>query len=196
MTAPVLTKRIRYDTGQNFFWDDDRFPALGAGLDNASGRIDYDFTECAVGYQANARYPNEPLCIAAQNSHKWMLRTEVRPHLHWVQAQAAVPNWLMQYRIWENGAVKPAWVLQAYDATVFTYPGAGEICQITTFPNIDMSAVDSVSCFIDIRIFRDSANTSTLFAGADPVATVVLLKEYDHHRPEDGPGSVTEFRKT
>jgi hypothetical protein len=179
---------------QRILWDDAFYPAVGAQLFSPAGRLDFNYDEIGAEYAANARYPEEPLVIAAQLTHKWKPASNLRPHLHWIQSQADVPNWLMGYRVWENGAAKPAFTLQKYSSNSFTY-SAGDIMQITSFPEIDMSSVTSVSCFIDIKIYRDSANTSTLFAGADPVLTAVILKEYDHHLILNSNGSRQEFIK-
>ena len=192
MGNPRLYPKLRYDVNQNFFWDDDKFPAVGQQLYTPAGRLDFNYTEIGVDFAINARYPEEPLVQTAQMPHGFQLGTEIRPHIHWIQSQAAIPNWLMSYRIWLNGAAKPAYTLAAYTTNIYAY-SAGDIMQITLFPTIDCSSIVTTSAFIDIIIYRDSANTSTLFTGADPVAATVTLKEYDHHLPLSKPGTIREF---
>jgi hypothetical protein len=189
-----MNSRLRYDITNSTFWDDAKFPVTGDRIDTSSGRLDYDYDKMGVGFQNNARYPEEPVAIIAQMSHAYALGTPIRPHLHWIQEQADVPNWLMEYRIWPNGEPIPSFSLQIPSHHIFTYT-SGSILQITTFPEIDMSAINKVSAFLDIKIFRDTANSSGLFTGADPIGSTVVLKEYDHHFLTDSPGSVREFVK-
>jgi hypothetical protein len=52
-----------------------------------------------------------------------------------------------------------------------------------------------ISCFFDSKIYRDTANASTLFAGADAYTGNWLLKEYDLHYKKDSLGSAEEYIK-
>lgn len=175
-------------------WDDMKTPAIGQSLDSTSGRIDFDFTELTVGFQANARYPEEPLGHVHQLSHAWMESYPIQPHIHWYQDQEDVPNWLMAYRKYNNGEAVPAvWTLAVPEAHVFTYT-SGTILQISRFPLIGMSGM-RISCFVDVKIYRDSANASTLFAGADPATGTQHMKEFDFHIMLDDDGSHGEFTK-
>ncbi len=181
--------------GEATAWDDLRFPAMGQSLDSTTGRLDYDFEECGVGFAANARFTEEPLCFICQMPHSKLHGSAVHPHIHWIQNQAADPNWLIQYRVYNNGEAPPAWQL-AKPSTTRTFPYvAGNLLQITKFPAIPAPADESVSAFIDVRLFRDSANTSTLFTGADAYAGTALLKELDHHILIDSLGSRDEYVK-
>lgn len=54
----------------------------------------------------------------------------------------------------------------------------------------------AVSDFIDIEVTRDTDNTSTLFAGADPLTGNALLKAFDIHLQQDASGSMAEYEKT
>lgn len=176
-------------------WDDLRFPFTGQRLDSASTRYSYDSDECSVQFDTNARYPEEVICGTAQLQHDWYLESALHPHIHWQQGSDYDPNWLFQYRVWENGAVKPSWVLAIpLTKRTFTYPGSGEILQLTTFPLIVMAGIVSVSCCIDWRFFRDTGNVSTLFAGAESTSDR-LVKELDFHYQRDGVGSHEEYAK-
>ncbi len=175
-------------------WDDLRFPLTGQRLTVSAGRLDYDFEECNVEYGANARYPNEPICMVAQMPHAKKFGSIAAPHLHWVQSSASIPNWLLAYRFYNNGAVIPSWSLAAYTSHAFTYT-SGSIMQITGFPHIPAPANENVSAVLDLRLFRDSANASTLFAGADPLAAVGVAKEFDLHIALDSLGSGREYDK-
>lgn len=176
-------------------WDDRRFPSIANRLDSASTRYDYDLTDLGVNFHSDARNPNEMLGNVAQMPLAWREGSIVRPRLHWLQNQAAVPNWLMEYRIYNNGVLVPAVFTSVITGTIaFTYPGSGMITQISSFPEIDMTGLTLLS-FIDCKIYRDTGNTSGLFAGADPVATDVTLKEFDIRYQLDGRGSLQEFIK-
>lgn len=174
-------------------WDDLRFPATGQTVDVSGGRIDYDYDECGVAFQDNARYPQEPIVMAAQMPHSWIQGTAIRPHIHWLQSAADVPNWLVQYRTVVNGEAPSAWTLAAAETLVFTYT-SGTILQISSFPEIDMTGLN-ISDFVDIRLFRDTGNDSALFSGADPLTGNALVKELDIHYRIDGFGSTQEFTK-
>ena len=181
-------------------WDDLRFPLVSSSrLDTSSGRIDYDFFNAAVEFQSNARYPNEPVCFLIQMQHTWKEETEIRPHLHWVQQGSDVPNWLMAWKYWDNGQSftlntdYSAHTLAAWDSNIFTYT-SGSIVQISEFPAISMAGMGT-SDGIVVSFFRDSANTSGQFAGADPSAITESAFEFDIHFQKDFHGSRQEFAK-
>lgn len=176
-------------------WDDDKFPLSGRNLDISSGRIDYDYTDLGVGFQDNARYAaTEQISIIGQMPHHWLFGSNVRPHLHWIQNQDKTPNWLLEYRIYENGATVPSFTSVKCASSVFSYT-SGSILQICSFPEIDCSTIDSVSAFIDFKLYRDTGNTSTLFTGADDYSGTALAKDFDYHYQVDSTGSLGEFTK-
>lgn len=176
-------------------WDDFWAPANGARLDTSSGRLDFNYSECYVEFATNARYPDEPVCFITQMPHTQKLYSEIRPHIHWTQTAAGSPNWLLAYRIYGNNSVVPSFSLSAGDTPLFTYPGSGDFAQITEFDAIDTSSIDMTSCIVDFILYRDSANTSTLFAGADTYAATANLKEFDFHYQKDSAGSNQEYIK-
>lgn len=175
-------------------WDDLRFPASADRLDVAATRYSYDYDELGISIEANARHPEEVIGNIVQMPHAWKEGSAVYPHIHWKQSQSAVPNWLIEYRAYNNGEAIPVSFIRAIaESPVFSYT-SGDILQISSFPTIDMTGL-SISSFVDIKIYRDTANTSGLFAGADPVASAVLLKEIDVHFEIDSLGSDLEFTK-
>lgn len=176
-------------------YEDLRFPFIGRNIDVTSGRIDYDFDECTVDFQTNARYPNEPIGIIAQMPHGKKFATVLKPHLHWIQQENNMPNWMIEYRWYNNGDTVPSFTQVKYSSNVFTY-SSGDLSQITTFPDIPILADESVSSICDIRFFRDSNNTSTLFTGADPYTTEAKAKELDLHFVQNSLGSDGEFSKS
>lgn len=180
------------NTGPNGNWDDLRFPFTADRIDSNSTRYSYDYTEQGVSFHNNARYPNEAVGSIVQLPHSWREGTITGPHLHWIQNQVAEPNFLMRYRKTANGAVPGAWTNVAVDAGVFPYVNG--MMQISPFPDLDLSDM-LISGVLDIVIYRDTTNASGLFAGADPVGTATLVKEFDIHIQFDSLGSEAEFTK-
>lgn len=175
-------------------WDDERFPFTGQRIDVSGGRLDYNYSELGVDFQSNALYPNDVVGMICQMHHAWKQGDNICPHLHWAQNQNAVPNWLLEYRLYDNGEAIPAAWTQLTGTELFTYT-AGTILQITDFGEIDASSLTGVSAFIDFKLYRDSNNASGQFAGADPYAGDALSKEYDIHYRRDSSGSKEEFAK-
>lgn len=181
-------------------WDDIRFPLTAARLEVSSGRLEYNFFNGAVGFQSNARYPNEPASMLCQVQHDWKLESSLKPHLHWIQQSADEPNWLLAYKILENGdslTIETDYsnhTLAIKSSNRFTY-SSGNLLQFTEFPTISMLGITSVSAVIHFALFRDSNNTSTLFADVDPSSITEYTFEFDIHYERDALGSRQEFSK-
>ena len=186
------------DSGQETFtfdpaaWTDLRFSLDAARLDISSGRLDYDFANCGVIAQETARYPDEPMCIVAQFPHCKKLGTDINPHIHWIQNQDKVPNLLLEYRWINNGSVVAAFQKAISNGLAFTYV-SGSILQICSWPDISPPTGEKVSSMMDVRLFRDSANASGLFAGVDQYVGDVLLKEFDVHYEINRNGSTDRW---
>jgi hypothetical protein len=176
-------------------WDDARFPFFGRQLDISAGHLTYDITNLGVNFDDTSRNNDlDQIGIIAQMHHDYAIGTEVRPHVHWMQSAAAIPNMLLKYRIYDQGEAPGAWVLAATTGQAFTYT-SGTILQISSWPAINMSTITGVSGFLDIKVYRDTANGSTLFAGADPLTGDWLAKEFDLHYQIDSIGSGEEYTK-
>jgi hypothetical protein len=187
--------------GEATCWDDLSQAIIAARLDIASGRLNYDYFNGGVTFNSNARYPEEPVVIPIQARHKMLYGAGavLRPHIHWMQEQAAVPNFMLGYKLsnygdtttkevdWSNYTFS---VLQSH---AFTY-SASVLLQISAFTEIDISSLN-ISGSIDFVLFRDTGNVSTLFAGADPVATDVTVKYSDSHAKFNMFGSREEYVK-
>lgn len=187
------------NNGDSTTWDEISQPFFASRLDSSSGRIDYNFDELTVDFADNARYPKEPAPIVIQAMHSWKIGTDIRPHIHWIQTSSAIPNILIAYRFYNNGASVPSsFTLKALKATdnAFTYPGSGSFQQITNF-NLTSGLFSSstISFTFDCLIYRDSANASGLFAGADAYTGAWSAKYYDIHFEKDTNGSRDEFVK-
>ena len=183
---------IRYD---DTVWDDEKFPFIGQRIDTTSGRLGYDYTELGIFFADNARYAaTEQVSMVSQLSHKWKLESAVYPHFHWFQSSANIPNFLLEYRKYKNGDSVPSTWVKAVSTPVFTYT-SGTILQISVFPAVDMTGIDSVSLFTDYKFYRDTLNDSGEFAGADPLTGNALVKEFDVHFEIDTAGSRQEYVK-
>lgn len=173
-------------------WEDLRFPAVGQRLEVVASRIELDYANVGVSYEALARYPNEFLMGVAQLPHAHVPGTPLHPHLHWVQAEAHDPNWLLAWRAAGNGQDPTgAWTLEVPEtARLFTYSG-GSLLQVTEFPPLPTAGL-GLSASVEFKLYRDSANASGRFAGADPYLGAALLKELDLHYQGNGRGSALE----
>jgi len=187
--------------GDGTAWDDLSGALAGARLDRASGRLDIDWFNGGVNFNANARYPEEPVIIPVQAKHSMIIGSGAvaRFHFHWLQKQAAIPNMLLGVKLTNYGfptTFETDW--SNYDfyipsTNIYNYV-SGCLAQITRFPEIDISNL-TLSGSIDIVIFRDTTNVSGLFAGSDPIAGDVTIKYNDAHVKFDMIGSRGEIVK-
>ena len=175
-------------------WEDLRFPATAFRLDSASSRYSYDYTNCGINFHDNARYTGEPLCCVVQLPHSKKLGTQLRPHIHWEQNQDADPNWLLEWRWVNNGELRGTYQTAVASYNAYPYV-SGNLQQITVFPEIPPILREGTSSILDVRLFRDTANSSGLFSGADAYTGNALLKEFDIHYKVDSFGSQREFIK-
>ena len=183
--------------GDATVWDEASQSFVGQNIFIVAGRVDYNFTELTLDFAANARYPEEPVGIVIQAMHARKTGSDIRPHIHWMQNSDANPNILAEYRMYNTNDVPPAWTLKALTAAdnVFSFGGVGAQ-QITEF-NLPAGhgAGFGLSFTMDLKIYRDSANTSGLFAGADTYVGAWNAKYYDIHFEKDMDGSRQEFVK-
>jgi hypothetical protein len=181
-------------------WDDLRFPLTGRNIDTTSGRIDYNYFNGGISFQNNARFPNEVVSMIAQMPHAWKEGSAIRPHIHWIQQATNIPNFLLGYRLLKKNttnALVTDFTSHTFDVMqgqAYTYT-SGNLEQIGSFTEIDMTGY-GLSDIIHFVLFRDTENTSTEFAGADPSSLVEIIREFDIHYQTDLPGgSRQEFIK-
>lgn len=186
--------RQEYKHAQGW-WEDLRFPAAAFRLDSAATRYSYDFVNLGVEFDDNARYTEEVIGIIAQMSHGYLLGSGIDIHLHWEQNQNAVPNWLMDYRAYDIGeASNGSWTTVTGTTVEIAY-SSGSIHNITEFVSDWDPGLSEVSGLVEIKLWRDTANTSGEFAGADGYTGGALTKEIDIHYQIDQPGSLGEYSK-
>ena len=202
MTNRRLPKDHRVPETFNGQWDDDKFPLTGRNIDTGSGRLGYNFYNGTVTFATNARFNvAETVSFNHQLKHAWKEGSIIKPHIHWVQQHATeMPNWLLGYKVLPKSATFAGLetdfsnhTLLIPDNHVFTYT-SGVLEQITGFPDLDAAAL-TISDNIHWCLWRDTANLSGLFAGADPSARIEHVREFDVHCLFDSNGSIGEFDK-
>lgn len=133
--------------------------------------------------------------ISFQMKHEWKMGSNIFPHLHWTQNSANTPNFLIRYRWQRNGQTKTtAWTNYKCNTNAFTYT-SGSLNQISYGAAITPPTGYSISDIVQIRIFRDNGNTSTLFTGTDVYTGDAQITSSDIHIESDTLGSRTEFTK-
>lgn len=166
----------------NHGWDDLRVP-LTRDKQGQSSKPDYDFTNMGLLFPQNDA--TEIVYLINQMPHSMKLKSNISPHIHWVQSQATTPTWKLDYRWYKNGADPTgSFTTITADTHVFTYT-SGDILQISSFPDIVGSAIDTISSILEIRLYRDD----------NDVSGDVLAKEFDIHYRLDAIGSQEEYHK-
>jgi len=205
-----LDSRINFQIIKEYlewpWWDDLRFPAFSAAFQVSSGRLSWGYTQLGVNFKYNALYrEEEQVSFICQMPHKKKFGTPVYPHIHWGQRKDYIPNMIIDYRFYNNGkeafnATDPGvWTQSIITDGVFPYQGEAYLAQISAFPPIQPPENENVSAILEIKLYRDTNNSSGLFAGACPYNTggdiSVLLKELDLHFQVDQLGSTEEYIK-
>ena len=131
-----------------------------------------------------------------QVNHDWMAGSAIYPHIHFEQDNNNMPNFLIRYRWQKQGHEKTTvWTDYKCNTPVFTYV-SGTLDQIANnTTGITPPVGYGISDIIEFRVFRDNANTSTVFTGADPYTGTVGLTSVDIHIEVDTIGSRTQYTK-
>ena len=159
-------------------------PSSDVTLNAAEGTLTFEDSSTILDY----------VIMNIQMGHDWKIGSTIYPHLHWWQASADIPNWLIQYRWQVEGTAKTtAWSPLAYTTHAFTYV-SGTMNQITKFGAITPPVGASLSDIVQFRVVRDRTNVSTLF-GVDPLNADVEAINFDIHYEIDGFGSGEEYIK-
>jgi len=164
-------------------WTDLKFP-FTRDKQGQTSLPDFDFTNLGLLFPQNNE--TEEVYLIAQFGHDFKHGTDISPHIHFIQSNAAVPVFEMTYRWENNGDTVGPWITIETEATpVFSYV-SGELRQILEFPFIDGSGIEGVSSMMDIIIRRQTG---------DGVTGDVLTKEFDIHYQIDALGSDSEYVK-
>jgi len=157
----------------------------GVSLNDAEQTIDFVATANLSDYAWNSY----------QLKHAWKAGSIIRPHIHWEQTLSGVPNWLMKYR-WQiqGGAKTTAWTNYKCNSIAFPYV-SGTLNQISYGTGIVAPVNFSISDIIQIQLYRDTTNASTLFTAVDPNNATARIASFDVHIECDALGSNTEYTK-
>jgi hypothetical protein len=157
----------------------------GVSLEPIEGVIEFVHTAQVTDYCSSN----------TQFRHNRALLEHVNPHIHFFQAEAVVPNFMMYYRWQINGGAKAtAWTPYKCNTPVHTYI-EGTLHQIVEGEGITPPEGTTLSDILQLRICRDHDNVSTLFAGQDPYSATVGVMSIDIHRVIDSLGSAQEYVK-
>ena len=150
----------------------------------ATNKPDFDSSNIGLLFPQNDA--SEIAYVIMQMPHARKDISNIRPHIHFIQESALEPVFKIDYRWYKNGDTVPAtWTTLSCDSMAFTYT-SGDMLQICSFPEIDGSAIDSVSSIFECRIYRDD----------NIVVGDVLMKEFDiHYQVDQERGSRQEFVK-
>lgn len=181
------------------YWLDMLGPLAGVNLDSAATRYSLNRFNGGIQFNNDSRYPNEVIVQHIQVQHYWILTTNGRPHLHWKQQAADIPNWLMGWKLSKNGEADlietdySNFNFNVLQSHAFTYV-SGVLNQISLFPEIDLSTAD-ISDLLTMVFFRDTTNASGEFGDVDPSALAEIATDLDTHIQVDMPGSRQEYVK-
>lgn len=165
-------------------WTDKSFPATESKL-GVLNKPDFDFVNLGLLFPQNDTA--EKVYILDQMLHEKKLDTPLRLHIHFLQDSANIPNFVCEYRYYNNGGAIPAFTTIKTDdgaGPVFTYT-AGSIIQLIRFPEIPAPASEDLSAVLDLIIYRDD----------NIIAGDVLTKYIDYHYQKDTDGSREEIVK-
>lgn len=178
--------------GSATVWDDVT-PGIAAAKTSGPG-VTFNTTEITLDFVANADL-NDYAYYPNQFPHKMKLGSSVYLHLHWEQANANTPNWLFQYRWQRNGRAKTtAWTNYKSNTNAYTYV-SGTLNQISYGAPVAPPVDYGISDILQIRLIRDTNNTTGLFSGADNYSGTVSVTSFDPHIKIDSLGSASEYAK-
>lgn len=172
---------------------DDMLAAITAVAVQGTG-VTQNSTEQTIDFATNANLADYAW-TSYQLSHRWMLNSVIKPHIHWEQANNNLPNFLVQYR-WQPviGQKVTSWTDYACNTPAATYID-GTLNNICHGAGITPPVGANISDILQIRVLRDNANTSGVFVGADSYAGTVRVTSMDVHIQIDTIGSRNEFTK-
>lgn len=172
---------------------DDLVGGIAAAVTSGPG-VSLNNAEQTLDFVASANL-SDYAWLAFQLEHRWKAGSVIYPHLHWEQAAAQSPNWLIQYRWQRQGQEKTtAWSNYKANTPAFTWTTA-TLDQISYGAGIAAPTGYGISDILQVRLLRDSANASGLFTGADAYAATARVTSFDIHIECDALGSATEYVK-
>jgi len=177
-------------TGDARPWRDQLSDSLN--LQRSGPGVSTDITESTVDFAYNATY-NATFSLAdalfcnIQLNHDKDLSVNLYPHIHWIQAKDYAPNLLLEYR-WQvlGGIIQTTWTKLACNVPEYTYTPGTSLHQMShPSASISVPVGSNISDIVQFRIYRDTGNASSVFAGSDPYNTggnaTVSVLAFDVH---------------
>jgi len=178
--------------GNATVWDDRDYPLGGQRISAPASKV-VESTNNLIAYTTNCPL-TDYVWMNIQMSHSKKLFSPVYPHLHWSQDSTKRPNWLVEYRWIYGGITIPStWSYSTISAPV--YPLTAGIAQITDFVPITPSSDEGLSAILQVKLKRDSSNTSAKFASTDPYGASAFAQSFDIHYERDSMGSRQAYVK-
>ena len=157
-------------------------------------RVSYDDAECTMDFNTACTLTDYAR-TNYQLTHRRKAGSTIFPHIHREQTENNVPNRLIQYRRQKQWWTKTtARTNYKSNTNAFTYV-SWTLNQISHDSWITAPAWYGISDIIQIRLIRDTANTSTLFSWADPFTTTAKVTSVDIHVETDTLWSRSEYTK-
>lgn len=179
-------------TGDATSWKDELGDAVN--LKSQGAGVAMDEIESVAAFIHTAQI-TDYLYTNVQLNHDRCLTSSIYPHIHFFQAENAVPNFVLRYRWQINGGTKVTeWTYLKCNTLAFPYL-SGTIHQIAYSSPIPVPAGTTLSDIIQFRIIRDHDNASNSFTGQDPYTATVGVLSFDIHYVVDGFGSNDEYAK-
>ena len=163
------------------FFEDVRVSAAASRLGILS-KPDFDYTNIGLLFPQDDA--TEKIYITDQLSHGWKSGSSIYPHIHYIQDEAEVPTFKLDYRFYDNGDTVPDFTtITTTGVPIYTYT-SGAILQIIVFPVVELPEYGT-SAFYDMILYRDD----------DVVTGDVLVKGFDFHTLFNSIGSYTQYEK-
>lgn len=166
-------------------WTDKSFP-LSRASQGANQKPDFDFTNIGLLFPQND--PSEKIYILNQMDHRKVFGSQLRLHVHFIQSEVNIPNFVCEYKFWINGEPVPEspTIIQTDDGPAAPFPyTSGSILQIVNFPFFDPPVNEEVSTHLEMVIYRND----------NRVTGDVLTKYVDYHYLFTTYGSRFTFKK-
>jgi hypothetical protein len=181
--------------GNATVWVDALGSIIGSRLESPASDIVQNTAEGSLTFETGCRYPTDYVTYNLQFNHYRKLASAVEFHIHWWQTTGPMPNWLVAYRWQRNGQLKETtWTEMAWDNNIFTW-ASGTLNQITELGNVVVPTGDGISDILQVRLYRDVTNVSTLFSGVEAGTANSDVLYGDSHIENDTLGSRQEYVK-
>lgn len=195
-SIPDKQDKILSDT----VWDDIRVPVLST---KAGGTKDPDFVkvlDTGSGSQGVFTYlfnssTEEELYFMVQVPHAWKFESDLHAHVHWMPTANGTSgqkvSWGLEYSVAKIGTTFPSTDIIYGNNHIPSETLIANRHYLTEIGIIDMAGIDSVSCMILCRLFRDASGTGS----TDDYTSDAALIEVDFHYEIDAMGSEDEYIK-